>query len=90
MALDTDAINTEVRTVAGALDVSWEDFATYCKGKIIECTINGGITTYTINGRTVTKDQSWFTKAFEFAVAQANIQNSGGIGGQPISFEPRC
>jgi hypothetical protein len=89
MALDSDAINTEVRTVAGKLDVSWRDFATYVKGKIIEAGINGGVSSYTINGRTVTKDLLFWERALRLAMEMASIENSGGIDEMPIRFIAR-
>ncbi len=90
MAVNTDAIGTEIESVRGSFDVSWDDFAIYCKAKIIECTINGGITSYTINGRSITKDITWFEKAYDLAKREANIEASGGVSGQPIHFSPRC
>jgi hypothetical protein len=89
MALDADAINTEVRSVAGKLDVSWRDFATYVKGKIIEAGINGGVSSYTINGRTVTKDLQFWELALKMALEMSAVENSGGIDEQPIRFIAR-
>jgi len=89
MALDSDAINSEVRTVAGKLDVSWRDFATYVKGKIIEAGINGGVSSYTINGRTVAKDLQFWERALKMALEMASVENSGGIDEQPIRFIAR-
>ncbi len=93
MGLDADkieAIDDEISIVRGNLQSSWADFAIFCKAKIMEATINGGITTYTLNGRTVTKDINWFKGAYEMAVKEANLETSGGISGIPISFRPRC
>lgn len=86
MALDVTAIESEVRAVTGALSLSWDDLATYCKAKMIEAAINGGITSYTVNGRTVAKDLRWWQEAHKFAKAQAAAEDEGGICGQPISF----
>jgi hypothetical protein len=87
--LDSDAINSEVRSVAGKLDVSWRDFATYVKGKIIEAGINGGVSSYTINGRTVTKDLQFWERALKMALEMAAVESSGGIDEQPIRFIKR-
>jgi hypothetical protein len=89
MALDSDAINLEVRTVAGKLDVSWRDFATYVKGKIIEAGINGGVSSYTINGRSVVKDLQFWERALKMALEMASVENNGGIDEQPIRFIKR-
>ena len=89
MALDSDAINLEVRTVAGKLDVSWRDFATYVRGKIIEASINGGISSYTLNGRTIAKDLTFWERALKLALEMASVENSGGIDEQPIRFIKR-
>lgn len=89
MALDSDAINLEVRTVAGNLDVSWRDFATYIRGKIVEASINGGISSYTVNGRSVAKDLTFWERALKLALEMSSIENSGGIDEQPIRFMRR-
>lgn len=90
MSLDTDAIDQEISTVRGSLQSSWADFAIFCKAKIMECTINGGVTTYTLNGRTVTKDINWFKTAYDMAIKESNVETGGGISGTPIHFSPRC
>ena len=89
MSLDTIAINSEISSVAGSLDVSWRDFAVYVKGKIVEATINGGVTSYTINGRTVTKDLTFWERALKLALEMAAVETSGGIDEQPIRFSAR-
>jgi hypothetical protein len=89
MALDTTAINAEVQSVAHALDVSWRDFGIYCKAKIIEAGINGGVSSYSINGRTVTKDLQFWERALKLAMEMASVENSGGIDEQPIRFLAR-
>ena len=86
MALDVTALESEVRAVAGALSLSWDDLATYAKGKMIECAVNGGVTSYTINNRTVTKDIRWWQDLHKFAKAQSAAEDDGGICGQQISF----
>jgi len=89
MALDVDAIRTEVVAVVGSLDLTWSEFAVYLKGKMMEAAINGGITSYTINGRTVTKDAQWWKTAYEYAQRQANVDDCGGVDVQPIYFGKR-
>lgn len=89
MALDTDALRTEITGVAGSLDLSWSEFATYLKGKMMEAAINGGITSYTINGRTVSKDLRWWQDAHAYALRQAAVDSGGGVDVQPIYFGRR-
>jgi len=89
MALDVSALSTEIVGVAGALDLSWSEFATYLKGKMMEAAINGGVTSYTINGRTVAKDVRWWQDAHAYALKQASVEDSGGIEDQPIYFGRR-
>jgi hypothetical protein len=89
MALDVSAINDEVQQVASGLSVPWSDFAIYCKAKIIECGINGGITSYSINGRTVSKDVAFWERALRFAMEMSSVDETGGIDQQPIRFVGR-
>lgn len=88
MAVNVSAIDTEVRTVAQQLQTSWSDFAIYCKAKLFECGINGGISSYTINGRTVTKDLQFWERALELANRMA-AQDAGGVVDVPIRFRSR-
>lgn len=89
MALDVSAIQGEINSVAGSLDLTWSEFAIYLKGKMMEAAISGGLTSYTINGRTVTKDIRWWQDAHQYALQQANVEESGGIDIQPIRFGAR-
>lgn len=89
MALDADAVSNEIRSVAGKLDVSWADFATYVKGKIVEAGIAGGVSSYTINGRSVTKDLQFWERALRLAMEMQGIESSGGVDEQPIRFISR-
>lgn len=89
MALDVSALQSEITGVAGSLDLSWSEFAIYLKGKMMEAAISGGLTSYSINGRTVTKDLRWWQDAHQYALQQANVEDSGGIDVQPIRFGAR-
>lgn len=86
MALDVSAIESEVRTVAGQMSLTWDEMAIYYKAKMAEAGINGGVTSYVINGRTVTKDVRWWQAAYQFAQQQAAVDDTGGITGATISF----
>ena len=86
-AADVEAIQDEITQIAGALRISWADIAKAAQLKMAEATLNGGITSYTINGRTVTRDLRWWQEAYRFAMAQAAVDDEGGIVGCPISFQ---
>lgn len=88
MAVNVSAIDQEIRSVATTLQTSWSDFAIYCKAKIFECGINGGIASYTINGRTVAKDLTWWEKSLDLA-NRMSAADAGGITECPISFRSR-
>lgn len=89
MALDVSALRTEITGVAGSMDLTWAEFAIYLKGKMMEAAVNGGVTSYTINGRTVAKDLRWWQESHQYALEQANVETSGGIDIQPIRFGKR-
>ena len=89
MALDVAALRTEITGVAGSLDLTWSEFAVYLRGKMMEAAINGGITSYTVNGRTISKDLRWWQDAHQYALSQANTETSGGVDIQPIYFGKR-
>jgi hypothetical protein len=86
MALDISSVETEIRSIAGQMDLTWDEMATYYKAKMAEAGINGGVTSYTINGRTVQKDVRWWREAYTFAQQQAAVDDVGGIVGSTISF----
>jgi hypothetical protein len=89
MALNVDAVTSEITGVAGALSLTWAEFSAYLKGKMMEAAVNGGVTSYTVNGRTVAKDLRWWQEAHQYALAQSNIETSGGVDIQPIYFGKR-
>jgi hypothetical protein len=89
MALDMDALQTEVESIGSALRVTWRQRIIFLEGKLMEAQLAGGITSYTINGRTVTKDVRWLNEAHDYAQRMANVEESGGIDVQPISFGRR-
>lgn len=86
MALDVDAMQQEIREANGAMSLTWAESALFYKIKMDEAAKNGGVTAYTLNGRTVTKDLRWWQEAYKFAKAQAAVDDEGGIVGCPISF----
>ncbi len=71
MALNVTALNTELASAKAALEFSWGDLAIYIKGKIAEAVINGGITNYTIAGRSVTVNLEWLNNALKIAESRS-------------------
>lgn len=89
--VDFDKIQSEVADARGRLSVSWRDFALLCKARMIECAITSdGITSYSIGGRTVTRDLSQWQEWYEYALKQASIEEGGGPQMQTIYFPPRA
>ncbi len=82
MALNVAALNTELASVKDALDFSWSDLKVYIKGKIAEAVVNGGITNYTIAGRSVTVNLEWLNNALKIAESRAG----GGLVTQTGEF----
>lgn len=74
---DIQEVNGEVRQWAEGLDVSWRDFATMLKGKIIEAGMAGGVTSWTFGGRTVSSSTEALTALHKYALAQLG-------GGAPV------
>jgi hypothetical protein len=72
-AAEIKQINDEVALWHTSLNVSWSQIKTILRGKIAEASLTGGITTYTLNGRTVSVSLDWLEKALAIAVS-----NSGG------------
>lgn len=89
MALDMDALQTEVEAIGAQLRVSWRQRVVFLEGKLMEAQLAGGITSYTINGRTVAKDVRWLQEAHAYALRMASIEDGGGIDVQPIRFGAR-
>lgn len=89
MALDMEALQTEVESIGASLRVTWRQRVIFLEGKMMEAQLAGGITSYTINGRSVTKDIRWLTEAHDYAMQMANVEESGGIDVQPIHFGKR-
>lgn len=86
--MDLNSINTEVLEVRTGLQVSWRDFAMYCKAKMMEAAIQGGVSSYSIGGRSVTKSLDQWERWHRYAMAQANNED-GGVQMQDLSFVPR-
>jgi photosystem II stability/assembly factor-like uncharacterized protein len=88
MAVNPQAIDAEIRSVAAAMQTSWPDFAIYCQAKIFECSIAGAVSSYTIGGRTVTKDLNFWERALNLANRMVNAEQ-GGVVEMPVSFRSR-
>lgn len=72
---DITQINADVAAWCAFLAVDWSQFKTVLKGKIIEAGLTGGVTSYTLNGRSVNVSLDWLEKALSIAEARAG----GGI-----------
>ena len=87
MALDLAALRNALSDGQSGADISWRDIAGYLKLKVFEAQINGGVTSYTINGRTVARATlTDLNAAYAEALKNAAIEETGGISGAPISF----
>lgn len=86
--MDLSSINSEILAARSGLNVSWADFALYCKAKMMEAAIGGGIASYSIGGRSVTKSLDQWERWHRYAMAQTNSEN-GGVQMQDIKFVPR-
>jgi hypothetical protein len=87
MAIDLDALRSAVSEGQSGSDISWRDIAGFLKIKIFESEKNGGVTSYTINGRTVARATlTDLNAAYAEALKNAAIEETGGISGAPISF----
>lgn len=87
MALDLADLRAQLQTGQNGSDITWRDIAGFLKLKIFEAQINGGVTSYTINGRSVAKAAlADLREAYDAALKHASIEETGGISGVPISF----
>jgi hypothetical protein len=87
MAIDLDALRTELLKGQNGGDITWRDIAGFLKLKQVEAQMAGGITSYTINGRTVTKASlAELQVAYDNAMKNASVEECGGIDSVPISF----
>jgi hypothetical protein len=78
--LDAQAIMDEVNAVAAVFTADWAKIGTWAAGKLIECGMNGGLASYTINGRTFQQDVQFFERLIETAKKQKAITSApGGI-----------
>jgi hypothetical protein len=85
-AAELEALQTSVETSSDALRVTWRQRADAIAVRMMEAENNGGITSYTINGRTVTKSIEWLTNQHKYAISQANIEECGGVDSVGITF----
>jgi hypothetical protein len=89
MATDVAAIDAELATVRANLRSSWRDLVIFCKAKIMEAAMNGNVASYSIGGRSVTRDLDAWERWLALAQKQAAIEDLGGVGMQTIYFSDR-
>ena len=82
-------INNEMTMVRSSLRASWQDFANYCKAKMMEAAMTtNGVSSYSIGGRSVNRNLDVWERWHRYAVMQANSER-GGVQQQEIAFVPR-
>lgn len=79
---EINLINTDVAAWCQSLNVSWSQLKVVLRGKIVEAGLTGGVTSYTLNGRTVSVSLDFLEKALSIAESRAG----GGIIMQPGAF----
>lgn len=93
MALNYGAISTELTELVAlyeASPISWADIATFCKIAWVQARQSeSGVTSYTIAGRSITRDADAWSRWYRFALDMANVEDHGGIGQQDIYFRER-
>jgi hypothetical protein len=87
MAIDLDALRAELAKGGNGSDIAWRDIAGYLKLKAVEAQMAGGVTSYSINGRTVSRATlADINAAYDMALKYAAVEEHGGIATAPISF----
>jgi hypothetical protein len=85
-AAELEALQSSVEATSDGLRVTWRQRADAIAAKMMEAEAAGGVTSYTINGRTVTKSLEWLASQHKYAISQANIEECGGIDSVSITF----
>ena len=83
MATDIAALNTQAKSWVDTLGISWSDLATVVRGKLAEFAITGAVTSYTINGRSVSMSISELRELLKICEARQRggiIQQLGEFG----------
>lgn len=82
--LDISAITDEINAVAAVFTADWAKIGTWAAGKLLECGMNDGLTSYTLNGRSFTKDAQFFERLIKLAKEQKAI--TAAPGGMVVGF----
>jgi hypothetical protein len=79
--VDTAALITEVNALKeAAASLTWSSLKEVLRVKIAQAILNGGTTSYTINGRSKTVSVDWLRQMLDTVDAQAAIDSApGGI-----------
>jgi len=78
--LDIQGIQDELNAVASVFTADWAKIKTWATGKIVECGLTNGLTSYTLNGRTFANDVQFFERLIKIADEQiGRVKAPGGI-----------
>jgi hypothetical protein len=75
MALDVAALTTELNLMKDQDGLSWRLIKDYLRGKVAEAALSGGVVSYTINGRTVTRS----AQQLEQMLSMVEKRSGGGL-----------
>lgn len=76
---DVTAINAAIDAMVDGSTVDWDKMVTAIQLKLAEAVINGGVVSYTINGRNVTRNLTELREMLKVAEARAPSQGGGII-----------
>jgi hypothetical protein len=78
--VDLSALTSELNAlVAAAPQVDWDKIAAAARVKIAEAALNGGVVTYQVNGRSVTRSLSELREILKLAESRGESQGGGII-----------
>jgi hypothetical protein len=79
-------INAELDALASGSTVDWDKILIATQAKIAEAVLNGGVVTYNVNGRSVTRSVSELREILKMAESRA-ASRGGGIIAQLGEFD---
>lgn len=85
-AAELEALQSSAEAVSDGLRITWRQQARAIQAQMLKASENGGISTYTVNGRTVTRSLEWLTSQHEYAMKMANMEECGGVDSVEITF----
>lgn len=76
--VDIAALNTELDTLVAGSTVDWDKILIAAQALLAQAVLNGGVITYTTNGRSVTRSVSELREILKIAESRA-ASRGGGI-----------